>query len=298
MKVSRKVARRSHRSRYSSVSRRRLRNKKSRSGYKKKHAKTQRGGARSRKYGHKRGKRFHRGGENGFDNCHRDITLRALPRNKEGSVLNNDGKTGEQRRYFTTNTPTIYYTKVGSRFAMEDYSEFTIYVDFITSGDGVDLIIDFTRDPLDNKSPTFLFQTNGTKWEIKKYLDDMPGLLTDKHQTESNQKYSPEKHNILNKNNHSTPLRVYSFGNQKNIGTFKKIADCIKSKIPGVDTAPAAAPAPVAAPAPAAVGTDDEYDTRWFGFPSVPKNVTPPTIYPTETDANEDDPRMAPRISQ
>ena len=46
MKVSRKVARRSHRSRYSSVSRRRLRNKKSRSGYKKKHAKTQRGGAR------------------------------------------------------------------------------------------------------------------------------------------------------------------------------------------------------------------------------------------------------------
>jgi len=62
MKVSRKVARRSHRSRYSSVSRRRLRSKKSRSGYKKKHAKTQRGGARSRKYGHKRGKRFHRGG--------------------------------------------------------------------------------------------------------------------------------------------------------------------------------------------------------------------------------------------
>jgi hypothetical protein len=62
MKVSRKVARRSHRSRYSSVSRRRLRNKKTKSGYKKKHAKTQRGGARSRKYGHKRGKRFHRGG--------------------------------------------------------------------------------------------------------------------------------------------------------------------------------------------------------------------------------------------
>jgi hypothetical protein len=62
MKVSRKVARRSHRSRYSSVSRRRLRNKKSRSGYRKKNAKTQQGGARSRKYSHKRGKRFHRGG--------------------------------------------------------------------------------------------------------------------------------------------------------------------------------------------------------------------------------------------
>ena len=61
MKVSRKVGRRS-RKHTSSVSRRRLRNKKSRSGYKKRHAKTQRGGTRSRKYGHKRGKRFHRGG--------------------------------------------------------------------------------------------------------------------------------------------------------------------------------------------------------------------------------------------
>ena len=61
MKVSRKVGRRKH-SRSSSISRRRLRNKKSRSGYKKRYAKTQRGGARSRKYGDKRGKRFHRGG--------------------------------------------------------------------------------------------------------------------------------------------------------------------------------------------------------------------------------------------
>ena len=61
MKVSRKVGRRKH-SRSSSISRRRLRNKKSRRGYKKRYAKTQRGGARSRKYGDKRGKRFHRGG--------------------------------------------------------------------------------------------------------------------------------------------------------------------------------------------------------------------------------------------
>ena len=74
MKVSRKVARRSHRSRYSSVSRRRLRNKKSRSGYKKKHAKTQRGGARSRKYGHKRGKRFHRGGIKLDKECYTELT--------------------------------------------------------------------------------------------------------------------------------------------------------------------------------------------------------------------------------
>ena len=73
MKVSRKVGRRSHKH-TSSVSRRRLRNKNNKSGYRKKYAKTQKGGcwgakkggARGRKYKrartHKRGKRFHRGG--------------------------------------------------------------------------------------------------------------------------------------------------------------------------------------------------------------------------------------------
>ena len=66
MKVSRKVGRRSRCS--YSVSRRRLRNKKNKSGYRKKH--TQRGGkhgkrGRGHKHArtHKRGKRFHRGGK-------------------------------------------------------------------------------------------------------------------------------------------------------------------------------------------------------------------------------------------
>lgn len=59
MKISRKVGRHSR----SSVSRRRFRSKKNKkSGYKKRYTKTHKGGARSRKYGHKRGKRFHRGG--------------------------------------------------------------------------------------------------------------------------------------------------------------------------------------------------------------------------------------------
>ena len=92
MKVSRKVGRRSR----SSISRRRLRNKKSRSGYKKRYAKTQRGGARSRKYGDKRGKRFHRGGVIGeiipppgykhvgkFTFCTRTITDILDPETKE-----------------------------------------------------------------------------------------------------------------------------------------------------------------------------------------------------------------------
>lgn len=66
MKVSRKVGKRTRCS--YSVSRRRLRNKKTKSGYRKKH--TQRGGkhgkrGRGHKHArtHKRGKRFHRGGK-------------------------------------------------------------------------------------------------------------------------------------------------------------------------------------------------------------------------------------------
>ena len=64
MKFSRKVGRRSR----SSVSRRRLRSKKTKNSYRKKNAKTQKGGKqgqgqkRMRARTHKRGKRFHRGG--------------------------------------------------------------------------------------------------------------------------------------------------------------------------------------------------------------------------------------------
>ena len=71
MKVSRKVGWRKCASSYS-ISRRRLRNKKSRSGYRKKNAKTQKGGKRCRGYNrmrshtHKRGRRFHRGGIGGI----------------------------------------------------------------------------------------------------------------------------------------------------------------------------------------------------------------------------------------
>jgi hypothetical protein len=68
MKVSKKVGRRKH-SRSSSISRRRLRSKKSykKNSYRKKNAKTQKGGKRGRGYKrartYKRGKRFHRGGD-------------------------------------------------------------------------------------------------------------------------------------------------------------------------------------------------------------------------------------------
>ena len=92
MKVSRKVGRRNH-SRGSSISRRRFRNNKNKkSGSRKKYAHThtikggcwsgaKKGGARSRKYGHKRthkrGKRFHRGGVGIFGDSDIEPTIAA-----------------------------------------------------------------------------------------------------------------------------------------------------------------------------------------------------------------------------
>jgi hypothetical protein len=260
MKVSRKVGRRNH----SSISRRRLRNKKTKSGYRKKNAKTQKGGkrgARSRKYGHKRGKRFHRGGFN----C--NIALMPLYRLRDGKIIINQSDDSRvRRRYFSTNTPTIYYTKVGSRFAMEDHSEFTMYVDFITTDDNVDLVIVFIRDAHDDNSPTFVFEIKGTTQEINNFLENMPKLLRDKLQTESNTKYSLLNNTLEKKNNLSSHLRVYSFKSSKNEDTFTEIANCIKSKIPGVADI-------------------------------IPKNVISPTIIKDDIEEkNDEDPQMQPRL--
>ena len=117
---------------------------------------------------------------------------------------------------------------------MEDYSEVTIYVDFITSGDNVDLVIDFTRDIFDNKSPTFLFQKQGSKKEIRQFLESMPSSITDNHQTESDKKYSQKVAGdgvLENKIFPDSSRRVYSFKSSKNIATFTKIADCIQKQI-------------------------------------------------------------------
>jgi hypothetical protein len=327
MKVSRKVGRRSH----SSVSRRRLRNKKTKSGYRKKH--TQQGGRRGRGHKrartHKRGKRFHRGGENGFDNCN-NIRLVPLYRNRDGSPIpqSDDGRV--HRKYFSRNTPKIYYTKIGSRIQNGENSEFTsskvrweshevftIFVDFITSGDNVDLVIVFIRDTSDDKSPTFVFQKQGSKGEIRQFLENMPSLITDNDQTESDEKLKlTTDNNIFEPKIYpGSPRREYSFKSSKNLATFKKIADCIKSKIPGVadaaipshlvhaDTAPLSLHFPEAG-APVPGGDDDEYDTKG------PENVIPATISRTETDEDEDEderkqneryslnPTMAPLVRQ
>ena len=95
MKVSRKAGRRSR----FSVSRRRLRNKKSRSGYRKNNTKTQKGGKRGRGQKrmrartHKRGKRFHRGGMP--DECYLELGKlenKLLRYKKEGPLSTPDTK--------------------------------------------------------------------------------------------------------------------------------------------------------------------------------------------------------------
>jgi hypothetical protein len=283
MKVSRKVGRRSRKHTSSSVSRRRLRNKN------KKHTKTQKGGkyvkrgrGHKRARTHKRGKRFHRGGFN----CN-NIALMPLYRLRDGSMPQSD----MSRKYFSIDTPEIHYTKVGSKIQNGEISEFTsskvrwkshqvftMYVDFIITGDKVDLVIVFIRDPLDDKSPTFVFEKQGTTGEIKDFLKNMAIKLTDKDQLESDKKYrlTQDNNNILEtKFNPGSPRRVYSFKSPENVETFTKIADCIKSKIPGVvdATIPShlvhddTAPAPATATATDGGYTDDDYSTQGWGFP-------------------------------
>jgi hypothetical protein len=177
---------------------------------------------------------------------------------------------GASRKYFYIDTPEIYYTKTGSMFEMEDHSKFTMYVDFIITGDNVDLVILFIRDVLDDKSPTFEFEKKGTTDEIKHFLENMPKTLAKDTRIESNKKLRlTQNNNIFETKIFPGSPRVYSFKSPKNVDTFSKIANCIKSNIPGVADA------------------------------IIPNNVIPPTIIKDDTgEENDENPQMAPRIPQ
>jgi hypothetical protein len=219
---------------------------------------------RGNKRTYKRGRRLHVGGFN----CD-SIVLRPLYKLRNGLMIPQSDDSEVRRRYFSIDTPEIFYTKTGSRFAMEDHSKFTMYVDFIITGDKVDLVIVFIRDVLDDKSPTFVFKKQGTTGEIKEFLKTMAIKLTSKDQPESDEKLRlTQDNNIFEpKIFTGSPIRVYSFKSPKNVDTFSKIADCIKSKIPGVVDAIIpphlvdAATAPATAPAPA-TAIDDDYSTQ------------------------------------
>jgi hypothetical protein len=132
MKVSRKVGRRSH----SSISRRRLRNKKTKSGYRKKH--TQQGGRRGRGYKrartHKRGKRFHRGGEG---NC--DVVFSNF-----NSELSNNGNPNLTYKSTSQNNINLTYRKENN--PLYTSSEFSVEVSLSkTPTSNIIKSINFTR---------------------------------------------------------------------------------------------------------------------------------------------------------
>jgi hypothetical protein len=210
MKVSRKVGRRKH-SRSSSISRRRLRNKKSRSGYKKRYAKTQKGGKRGRSYKrvrtHKRGRRFHRGG---FD-CD---SLTLVNNQDVTSIFINNGN---GTTYYLT-TPKINYNKQGS---IEEPSEFAMYVniDVITLS-GISITIYFIRYPVNNKSPRFVFQTYNS-YDVNKFLDEMLASFTGSSYITESEEGKEE----------GGELRKYRFSSSKNKEIFQTIVACIKNKI-------------------------------------------------------------------
>jgi hypothetical protein len=220
MKLSRKVGRRSRKHTSSSISRRRLMNKKTKSGYKKKYAKTQKGGKRGRSYKrvrvrtHKRGRRFHRGGFN----CDTLTTI-----------------SYGDRRFYYGDTPKITYNKKGYP---EDSSIFEVcfVIEFMEKPKRVKINIDFTKKSThgqpESESPKFVFELECKYSDVIYFLNNrMLEPFTTGHINESDEKYNIEL-GIFQKNpNVKLPLRQYRFTSQNNTIIFKNIIDCIKIKL-------------------------------------------------------------------
>jgi len=208
MKISRKVARRSH----SSISRRRLRSKKSRSGYRKRHAKTHKGGARSRKYGHKRGKRFHRGGEGEFQ-CPTTWTLDGQ------SKLSKTIKLGISQAEVPN--VTLFFKKKGS-FAINPVGDkFTITLGVCNSPV-------YQREILPYTPPVFEVllkrrsKSRDDNRSVSFYITHL-GDFTDKEALKQLVRLESDD-------------ETYDFSSSKNDITFKSIQECVRQKLKEVYT--------------------------------------------------------------
>jgi hypothetical protein len=225
MKLSRKVWRRS-RKHTSSISRRRLRNKKTKSGYRKKH--TQRGGRygkRGRSYKrvrvrtHKRGRRFHRGGFN----CDSLDTINYF---------------GRSRMYYG-DTDLITYNKKGfTEFASVFKVCFEIeFMEEPEEPKRIRILIIFTRKSThgqpESESPTFVFQLVHTSYsDVITSLDSiLLSLQTTSHITESDKEYNIRIGRLETNPIVKKPLRMYRFTSEKNTEIFKNIIKCIKKKL-------------------------------------------------------------------
>jgi hypothetical protein len=206
MKVSRKVARRSRRSHHSSISRRRFRSKKSRSGYKKRYAKTQKGGKRGRgqkRMGartHKRGRRFHRGGE--------PIDCISFTQNNGNYI------------YKLTKTPkSLYVKKKGTMFQGSPTQDFNVTLSVIT---GRQLIQDMSTSQ--SSTPTQFVVTFERTTKSKDDGDDVSFSISDLG-------YFTDKGRQNKTKRDESTSETYDFSDTKNDVFFTEIKDCIQNQL-------------------------------------------------------------------
>ena len=197
MKVSRKLGRRKH-SRSSFVSRRRLRNKKSRSGYKKRYAKTQRGGARSRKYGDKRGKRFHRGGENEFSCDEFKKTFKKVAMSNHGNPVTYYNNHDNYKNHLFELT----FKKIDPLSFTDGEAMFALKVELAEHVDYMQIVLE--RVTGNSKPPYFMFEG-----QLRTILQNFENPITWNNITEHR------------------GGRKYNFNLGSNITTFETIGICL-----------------------------------------------------------------------
>jgi hypothetical protein len=208
MKVSRKVGRRSRKHTSSSISRRRLRSKKSykKNSYRKKNAKTQKGGKRGRGYKrmrahtNKRGKRFHRGGD---------------PINCILFTENN----GNYIYELTTNPKSLYVKKKGTMFQGSPTQDFNVTLSVRT---GRQLIQDMSTSQ--SSTPTQFVVTFKRTTKSKDDGKDVSFSISDLS-------YFTDKGRQNKTKRVENNSETYDFSDTENNDFFTEITTCIQNQL-------------------------------------------------------------------
>lgn len=255
MKVTRKVGRRS---RYS-VSRRRLRNSKNKkSGYKKRYGKThkrgywsgaKKGGARSRKYSHKRGKRFHRGGVDPDSAVGRSI--RAAAQREAGKKVITDAngiidgfKLGTYKKYYSddnevdvllapydTNCVVVFKVKkkTGGFFPTQSQRFYcTLTFTFNKTNPSVPVKYSFALEREDDRN--IKFSLSGEKQMAGSQLQNPTNQQILVEKLRSKNFLEQMKYFKDNNQNNQNNVIIYDFSDPANIPIFAALADIILNR--------------------------------------------------------------------
>ena len=225
MKVSKKVARRS-RKHTSLVSRRRLRNNKNKSGYRKKNAKTQKGGKRGRGqkrvhvHTHKRGKRFHRGGAD--FNCDELVWITKTDKSIDATLGYFEAELSDQF--------TLFVIKKGSLTFNPDPQVFKVKLRILRSPSRTwnycssDLLIrsdetygSFITRPYPLLFAVYLERVDSEKKPVNFHITRL-GTFTDKKLLKKLARID-------------SGTAIYDFSSDKNDVLFKAIQSCVKNKL-------------------------------------------------------------------